>query len=220
MLHEPLEPRMLLAAGPLLITEFLAVNETGTTDDNGDHSDWIEIHNPTVAPINLDGWYLTDDDNALTKWRFPAVTLAADGYLLVFASEKNRAIPTSPLHTNFKLDGDGEYLALVRPDGATIAHEYAPEFPAQGIDISYGLSSSNPDGPEGYFAIPTPRRANPVAVPTLSGTLTFSRTGGTFVEPFTLTLATEVPGAVIRYTLDRTVPTFPSSPVYTGPITV
>ncbi|MCX7424226.1 MAG: CotH kinase family protein, partial [Planctomycetia bacterium] len=32
--------------------------------------------------------------------------------------------------------------------------------------------------------------------------------------------ATEVPGAVIRYTLDRTVPTFPSSPVYTGPITV
>ena len=82
LLHEPLEPRMLLATGPLLITEFLAVNETGLTDDNGDHSDWIEIHNPTVAPINLDGWYLTDDDNALTKWRFPNYTLAADGYLV------------------------------------------------------------------------------------------------------------------------------------------
>ena len=41
---------MLLATGPLLITEFMAVNETGLTDDNGDRSDWIEIHNPTGRP--------------------------------------------------------------------------------------------------------------------------------------------------------------------------
>jgi len=33
-----------------------------------------------------------------------------------------------------------------------------------------------------------------------SGGLHFSRTGGTFVEPFTLTLTAETPGAVIRYT--------------------
>ena len=72
LLHEPLEPRMTLAAGPLLITEFMAVNDIGLTDDNGDRSDWIEIHNPTGAAVNLDGWYLTDDDDALTKWRCPS----------------------------------------------------------------------------------------------------------------------------------------------------
>ena len=46
---------------------------------------------------------------------------------------------TAKIHTNFKLDGDGEYLALVHPDGNTIEHEYAPEFPGQITDVSYGM---------------------------------------------------------------------------------
>ncbi|MCX7427381.1 MAG: CotH kinase family protein, partial [Planctomycetia bacterium] len=219
LLHEPLEPRLTLAAGPLLISEFLALNNIGLKDDNGDRSDWIEIHNPTGAAINLDGYFVTDDADALTKWRFPNVDIAAGGYLLVYASGKDRANPTAPLHTNFKLDGDGEYLALVRPDGATIAHEYAPEFPAQAGDISYGLASSIASGPEAFFGIQTPGETNGVGSPTLSGMLAFSRPGGTFVEPFELTLTTETPGVVIRYTLDRTVPTVTSS-LYTAAITI
>ena len=113
---------MLLATGPLLITEFMAINETGLIDGDADRSDWIEIHNPTGAAINLNGWYLTDDGDVLTKWRCPSASIAAGGYLLVYASGKDLANPSALLHTNFKLDGDGEYLALVRPDGATIAH--------------------------------------------------------------------------------------------------
>jgi len=50
--------------------------------------------------------------------------------------------PAGNFHTNFKLDGDGEYLALTYQDGATmaIAHEYAPQYPDQTSDISFGLS--------------------------------------------------------------------------------
>ncbi|KKL06942.1 hypothetical protein LCGC14_2590980, partial [marine sediment metagenome] len=44
------------------------------------------------------------------------------------------------MHTNFKLAGAGEYLALVRPDGTTVEQEFAPEFPTQAGDISYGIS--------------------------------------------------------------------------------
>src|SRR5690606_24704462 len=65
------------------------------------------------------------------------------------------------LHTSFKLDGDGEYLALVEPDGTTIAQEFAPGFPAQYDGISYGLSADSTSS--GYFLNPTPNAPNAVA---------------------------------------------------------
>ena len=59
--------------------------------------------------------------------------------MIVFASNKNRRTPGRPLHTNFKLSADGEYLALVMPDGVTMATEFAPTFPPQFPDVSYGF---------------------------------------------------------------------------------
>ncbi|MFC1601797.1 LamG-like jellyroll fold domain-containing protein, partial [Candidatus Sumerlaeota bacterium] len=76
---------------------------------------------------------------------FPAVTLAAGEHLVVFASGKNRAIAGSELHTDFKLSGDGEYLAIVQPDGTTIDYEYAPPFLPQQDDISFGLTFVSTD---------------------------------------------------------------------------
>src|SRR5207249_12302450 len=40
---------------------------------------------------------------------------------------------------NFSLNASGEYLALVKPDGVSIATEFAPAFPPQYPNISYGL---------------------------------------------------------------------------------
>lgn len=126
------------AAGPFAITEFMAVNNTVLNDEDGDNSDWIEIHNEGAATANLGGWFLTDSTNNLMKWTFPATNIPPNGYVVVFASEKNRRTPGAPLHTNFKLSSDGEYLALVAPDG-TVASEFAPIFPAQVADVSYGV---------------------------------------------------------------------------------
>ena len=75
---EPLESRRLLDAGPLVISELMAINDNTLNDENGDYSDWIEIHNPTDAPVNLDQWSLTDDPNNLTKWRFPDASLGPE----------------------------------------------------------------------------------------------------------------------------------------------
>ncbi len=130
---------MLDGTGPI-ISEFLAINETILADEDGEYSDWIEIHNPAEAPINLEGWYLTDDAEDLNRWRFPAVELQPNDYLVVFASNKDRGLAGSELHTNFKVDSDGEYLALVQPDGVTVVHAYAPAFPLQYEDTSYGLT--------------------------------------------------------------------------------
>jgi len=127
----------------LEITEFMAINNTTLNDEDGDNSDWIEIHNNGTDTVNLAGWFLTDATNNLAKWQFPATNLAANGYLIAFASEKDRRVPGRPLHTNFKLSGDGEYLALVRPDGASVASEFAPSFPPQVADVSYGRVRSS-----------------------------------------------------------------------------
>ena len=114
-------------------------------DQDGEDSDWIEVHNVGDDDMSLDRWYLTDDANDLQKWRFPDVQLEAGGYLVVFASNKDRDDPANELHTNFRLDDQGEYLALVEPDGQSIAFEIEPEFPQQVVDVSYGIPTGMQD---------------------------------------------------------------------------
>src|SRR5262245_15723685 len=108
---EALEARMVLEGGPI-ISEILASNDDGLIDADGDASDWIEIHQPGAEPLDLANWYLTDDPDFLTKWQFPATTIQAGGYLVVFASDKDRRVAGQQLHTNFKLDAAGDFLAL------------------------------------------------------------------------------------------------------------
>jgi spore coat protein CotH len=137
---ETLEPRVVLDGGPI-ITEFMANNNTKLTDQDGDHSDWIEIHNSGDVAVNLDDWLLTDNSGNLDKWVFPAVSLAPGGYLVVFASGKDRRVAGGELHTNFQLNTSGGYLALVEPDEETIATEFNP-YPEQFADVSFGVTTN------------------------------------------------------------------------------
>ena len=123
------------------VTELMADNESSIADEDGDFSDWIEIHNPDTTPADLSGWYLTDDDDDLTKWKFPAVSIQPGGFLVVFASAKDRRIAGSRLHTNFQLSSDGEYLGLVAGDGLSVVSEIAPEYPDQQTGVSYGTGT-------------------------------------------------------------------------------
>jgi hypothetical protein len=130
-------------ADDLLITEFMADNSATLLDQDGEASDWIEIYNPGAAPVDLQGWFLTDTAADPRKWRFPAQALDAGRFLVVFASGKDRAAAGAELHTNFKLSAGGEYLALIKPDGLTVAMEFAPAFPAQRQDVSFGLGQKS-----------------------------------------------------------------------------
>ena len=123
----------------LMISEFMASNTRTLADEDGSYEDWIEIYNKSTNTVDLNGWYLTDSRNDLTKWRFPSTNISAGSYIIVFASGKDRRIPGARLHTNFKLSNSGEYLALVEPDGRTIATEFSPAFPKQFADVSYGF---------------------------------------------------------------------------------
>ncbi len=129
----------LRAADQVVITEFMAANSFTLADEDGGFSDWVEIYNADTNTVNLDGWSLTDNDGNLTKWQFPSTNMAPHTFLVVFASGKNRRVPGAPLHANFSLNAGGEYLALVRPDGVTIASEFAPQFPNQFSDVAFGF---------------------------------------------------------------------------------
>jgi len=168
----------------LVINEFVARNNSehplrngDLLDEDGDASDWIEIYNPTEEAINLDGWYLTDDADDLEKWEFPAVEISRAGFLVVFASGKNRRDADGVLHTNFQLRAGGEFLALVHPDGLTIAQAY-DEYPPQFADISYGLSGGS--GSTRMDMILIPEFAAVKALIPIDGSLGLSWTGPGF----------------------------------------
>jgi hypothetical protein len=145
------------AESDLIVSELMAANGRTLADEDGDYVDWIEIHNAGDADANLRRWYLTDNWNNRAKWRFPEVVLPAGGYLVVFASGKDRAVAGSELHTNFRLDSIGEYLALVRPNGKTLAWERDLTGVAQFEDVSFGLDGALN---ERYFTYPTPGASN------------------------------------------------------------
>lgn len=128
-----------VANAQLLLTEFAADNDSILTDEDGEYSDWIEVGNLGTGPLNLAGWALTDDPGDRRKWLFPATNLNGGAYLVVFASGADRRDAGRPLHTNFRLTSSGEYLALVQPDGQTIASEFSPTFPGQFPGVSYGF---------------------------------------------------------------------------------
>ena len=123
------------------ISEFMAENDGGLADGDGETPDWIELFNDGVSPVNLAGWRLTDTPTNLAKWIFPATNLPSGGLLIVFASGKNRVVPGAELHTSFQIDSGGGWLALVQPDGATIAHSIT--YSGQRANVSFGLALSN-----------------------------------------------------------------------------
>jgi len=127
------------ASDGLLISEFMAVNTDTLLDRYGESSDWIEVFNPGTGTVNLAGWSLTDDPFDPDKWSFPATNIGPRAFLVVFASGRDEAVAGQELHTGFRLSGNGEYLALVKPGGTTVAHHYSPAYPEQRANISFGL---------------------------------------------------------------------------------
>ncbi|MCU0795200.1 MAG: CotH kinase family protein [Akkermansiaceae bacterium] len=73
------------------IHEFLASNLSSITDEDGMREDWIELHNSGTSAIDLGGWGLSDNPLLPFQWTFaPGTVVLPGGYLLVFASDKNR----------------------------------------------------------------------------------------------------------------------------------
>ena len=123
-------------AGSLELTEAMLANNLYFADENGEHHDYVEIHNRTDADVNLKGWYLSDSSDKLHRWSFPDVVLPAGRYLAIHCSGYDRHADINHLHTNFKLSADGESIYLSTPEGVTVS---AVDVPPLADDQAYSF---------------------------------------------------------------------------------
>jgi hypothetical protein len=178
----------------LYINEIQTSGASLVKDEDNSDQDWIEIYNDGATAVNLGGFGLSDVITQPLKWTFPSVSIAPKSYLLVWASGKNRTSPQ--LHTNFKIDKDGEALVLARPDGSAVDTLPPVAVPA---DASYGR---RPDGSANFvfFSVSSAGASNAngstiVVVPPVT-----SIPGGFFTSAQQVTLASTTPGASIALT--------------------
>jgi hypothetical protein len=111
-----------VSAPVLYINELLSANNTDLVDNVGELEDWFEIYNPNDFPVNLGGYYFSDNIENPTKWRVPidypdSVTVDANSWLLFYADDDAEQ---GVLHVTFKLSNNEETLRLYTPDGFTL----------------------------------------------------------------------------------------------------
>ena len=139
----------------IIINEILAKNESINTDEANEYDDWIELKNSSDFDFNLSNYFLTDKIDNLEKWKFPDsnAIIEANNFMLIWCDEDSEQ---GYLHTNFKLSSEGEFIALVAPDGETIIDSLT--FPYQYSDTSYGLINFDLDYWD--YMIPSPENDN------------------------------------------------------------
>jgi hypothetical protein len=144
-----------LFAQELKINEVVSSNLKSLVDEDNDKSDWIELYNSSTNPIQIGSYYLSDDINSILKWKLPNITLQANEFIVIFASDKNRIVDTN-YHTNFKLSKSGSYLSLINSEIWSID---SVTIPALNEDISYGRTIDG-GGLWKYFQKSTPKSTN------------------------------------------------------------
>ena len=76
----------------VVINEYSAANFNAITDNYGQYEDWFELYNTSGTAINLNGYYLSDKNDNLTKWQFSTdLNIAANDHqiILLFWSKSN-----------------------------------------------------------------------------------------------------------------------------------
>ena len=194
----------------LVVNEFLASNSNTNFDEDGDSSDWLELYNGSGDAIDLDGYGVSDNATNPAKWLLPAVTIPDGGYLLIWASGKNRT--GNQLHTNFKLSASGETVGLFKPNG-DLVDGFA--FGAQSQDVSMARIP-NGSGDFEPTAQPTPGQANEQEVPP-ANVLNLSPPSGFFDGAVDVDLSSNIGGVTIRYTTNGSAVTS-SSTTFSGSI--
>lgn len=204
----------------VVINEYSASNLNQYVDNHSDYEDWIELYNTGATPVNLGGYFLSDDSLQNTKYVIPAgTTIAANGFLRFWCSGRN-TFAAGHYHTTFRITqtkNSGEDVVFSDPSGTII----------EGVDVlktQNGHSRgriTNGSPVWGIFTVPTPNGSNNLVTPysAYADKPDFSLQAGFYPGAQTVTITTTEPNSVIRYTLDGTAPTAIST-LYSGPITV
>ena len=200
----------------VIINEYSCSNLNGPTDAYGQREDWIELYNMSASPVDLTGYYLSDNDNNLTKWMIPSGSIPANGFKMVFCSSRN-TVNGAQYHPNFKLtQTDGEWIILANTFGNVVDSIKIVHMTKN--DHSVGRST-NGAADWKLFTTPTPNANNTGAINFYTPTPVFSLSPGFYAGAQTVTITCSDPTATIRYTVNGSVPTTTST-LYTGPVNI
>jgi len=122
-------------ADGLVLNEVMSSNDAVISDDSDEFDDWVEIYNSSNNPIELSGYYLTDNFSSPSKWHFPEYTIQPQEFLLIWC---DRDLHQGDFHTNFRLSSGGEELAIFREEVDGIGWLDGVDFPVLPTDFSYG----------------------------------------------------------------------------------
>nr|MBC8452396.1 lamin tail domain-containing protein [Spirochaetota bacterium] len=149
----------------IVINELAGWNTNLLEDEDSDYSDWVELYNTSPEPVNIRGWYLSDDRTILNKWMFSATKILNPGeHLIIFLSGKDKRTGRgkSNFHTNFTIENAQETLFLTSSD-RIIQDTLEAQTPVSNTTIGRyadGISSWV------QFDIPTPGESNSLVIPT------------------------------------------------------
>ncbi|MBE6579920.1 MAG: hypothetical protein E7651_08995 [Ruminococcaceae bacterium] len=195
----------------LWISEVVASNTESLPGSYGTTCDWVELYNPTDAPVSLEGWYLTDDPDELNMGKLPAETVQPGEYYVVFLSKDTENLRKGYPVVPFGLSSAGDRLYLSK-EGMVADHVLVP---ALGANVSYGRAEGAMEFT--VLASVTPNASNgmPAMVTEIPSAVTAQ---GVYNDVNSLSVVLEGEGE-IYYTTDCTVPTV-NSTRYVGPLTL
>jgi len=133
---------------PYTIGETVVINEI--LANSGPASDWIELHNRTVSPIDIGGWFLSDSGSNLLKYRIPLGTIIPAQGFCVFTESDN--FGASSVDTNkiaaFALSDVGEtvYLSSAVNDQLTdyrTKEDFGPSTEGESLGLYYKAGSDS-----------------------------------------------------------------------------
>ncbi|MCK5853332.1 lamin tail domain-containing protein, partial [bacterium] len=81
---------VLFAEETVVINEIMPSNFLTLQDEDFDSSDWIELYNRSDTALHLSAWRIAASDDFQNAFVLPDTVLAADSYILIFASGKAR----------------------------------------------------------------------------------------------------------------------------------
>ena len=143
------------------INEAMSSNNFSIQDNFDEYDDWIELYNAGSEPIDIGGYYISDDLMAPLKHKIPETnpnltTIPSKGYLLLWADNNP---DQGVLHMAFKLGKTGEDLIISQVVNLETLIVDVFNIPALDSDVSYGRF---PDGEDDFFnfTISTPGQPN------------------------------------------------------------
>ena len=204
----------------IVINEMSAANMATQLDGFGKHEDWIELYNPGATAVSLLDWHLSDDKTKPTKFQIPAdIEVPAGGYIVIFCSGRGD-VYDNVIHTSFKVSqtkNTPEEITLSNPQGLIVDSKKVKT-----IQKDHAYGRKNDAGSDwGITTVPTPGASNNTVAyyEDYAAKPKMDTIAGFYPAPFLLSLSSDNPTDIIRYTDNGNEPTLTSAK-FVAPINI